>query len=202
MSTGYVQLLRSNRDFARLWLAQVISLTGDWFNTVVLSALVVYYTRLSGYEGLAISGFLLARMIPPMLLSPYAGVLVDRFNRKRLLILSDVLRAVIVLLMLLANSPDRLWLIYVLTICQFSLSSIFEPGRNAIMPSLLATDDLVTANTLGSVTWSAMLAFGAIVGGIVAATLGLSAALVIDALSFLISAALISQIKMRALDAE
>lgn len=191
--SAYFQLLRRNPDFANLWAAQVISLLGDWFNTIVLSALVGAY---SGGSGLAVSIFLLARFVPPLLIGPFAGVLVDRMDRKRLLIFSDVSRAGVVLLLLLATGPDRLWLIYVLTFIQFSLSAVFEPGRSAIMPSLLQSHDLVRANTLGSVTWSAMLAVGAIAGGLVAALVGAAAALVIDAGTFLVSAAFISRIRI------
>jgi MFS family permease len=189
----YMRLLRANPDYARLWAAQVISLLGDWFNTIVLSALVSLY---SDGSGLAVSAFLLARFVPPLLIGPFAGVLVDRFDRKRLLIVSDLARAGVVLAMLLANSPDRLWLIYVLTVAQFSLSAVFEPGRSAITPSLIRDpEDLVSANTLGSVTWSAMLAVGAIVGGAVAALFGTQIALLIDASTFVLSALLIMQIK-------
>lgn len=189
----YARLLRHNPDFARLWLAQVVSLLGDWFNTIVLSTLVAEY---SGGSGVAVSVFLLARFVPPLLISPLAGVLVDRFDRKRLLILSDLGRAVVVLCLLFANSPDLLWLIYVLTIVQFSISAVFEPGRNAIMPSLLRQQDLVIANTLSGVTWSAMLAIGAIAGGLVAGQFGTAVALTIDAASFLLSALLITRIRL------
>lgn len=190
----YIRLLRNNPDYARLWLAQVVSLLGDWFNTIVLSSLV---SRYSGGSGLAVSAFLLARFIPPLVIGPFAGVLADRFDRKRLLIFSDLSRSLVVLMLLFATSPDALWLIYVLTILQFALSSVFEPGRNAIMPSLLRQEDLVLANTLGSITWSAMLAVGAIIGGVVAALFGTSIALLIDAATFAVSALFISQIKTR-----
>ncbi|MBZ0288128.1 MAG: MFS transporter, partial [Anaerolineae bacterium] len=163
---GYINLLRNNKDFSRLWLAQVVSLLVDWFNTVALSALVSQYTDGSG---LAISGLLIARFLPPLIVSPFAGVLVDRFDRKRLLIASDVLRACIVLLLLFAGGRDQLWLIYLMTVFQFILSAVFEPGRSAILPSLVTGNDLLRANTLSNVTWSAMLAVGAIVGGVVAA---------------------------------
>ncbi len=189
---AYWRLLRNNPDFTRLWLAQVVSLLGDWFNTIVLAVLVEEY---SGGSGLAVSLFLLARFVPPMLVGPWAGVLVDRFSRKRLLILSDLLRALVVLLLLLADGPHMLWLVYVLTALQFTLSAVFEPGRNALLPTLLPKEGLVLANTLGSVTWSTMLAAGAIAGGIVASQLGTSAALVIDSLTFLVSALLIMSIR-------
>ena len=189
---AYWRLLRNNPDFTRLWLAQVISLLGDWFNTIVLAVLVEKY---SGGSGLAVSLFLLARFVPPMLVGPWAGVLVDRLDRKRLLILSDLLRALVVLLLLLADGPQMLWLVYVLTALQFTFSAVFEPGRNALLPALLPKEGLVLANTLGSVTWSTMLAAGAIAGGIVASQLGTSAALVIDSLTFLVSALLIMSIR-------
>lgn len=192
--SAYVRLLRNNPDFSRLWLAQVISLLGDWFNTIALSALV---SRYSGGSGLAVSGLLLARFLPPLLVSPAAGVLIDRFDRRRVLIASDVLRAVIVLLMLFATTPERLWLIYGLTVLQFSLSALFEPGRSAIMPSLVQPDDLLVANTLGNVTWSVMLAVGAMAGGAVAAVFGTAAALVIDAASFALSAWFVARIQTR-----
>ncbi len=189
---AYWRLLRDNPDFARLWLAQVVSLLGDWFNTIVLAVLVEEY---SGGSGLAVSLFLLARFVPPMLVGPWAGVLIDRLDRKRLLIMSDVLRAVVVLLLLLADGPHLLWLVYLLTALQFTLSAFFEPGRNALLPALLPREGLVLANTLGSVTWSAMLAGGAIAGGLVAAQLGTQAALLIDSLTFVVSALLIVGIR-------
>ncbi len=195
---NYFKLLRDNPDFARLWLAQVISLFGDWFSLIVLSALVAEYSAGTEWTGLAVSGFLLAHFLPTLLLSPWAGVLVDRFDRKRLLILSDVSRAIVVALLLFADSPERLWLIYVMTVLQFGLSSVFEPGRSAIMPSLVPHKDLVAANTLSSVTWSVMLAVGAIAGGVIASLFGTAAALVVDAASFAASAVLINQITYRA----
>lgn len=193
----YLRLLRRNPGYARLWLAQAISLLGDWFNTIVLSVLVVAYSP-DSTRGMAVSGLLLARFLPPLLLSPLAGVLVDRFDRRRILIVSDVLRTVVVLGFLLVDGPERLWLIYALTVLQFGLSSVFEPGRSALLPSVCLPDDLVPANTLGSITWSVMLAGGAVIGGLVASAVGTSTALIVDALSFLLSAILIAQIRVRA----
>jgi MFS family permease len=191
---SYSHLLRDNPDYARLWLAQVISLLGDWFDYITLSALVVAYSP--DNKGLAISGLLLARAVPPMLISPFAGVLIDRFDRKRLLVWSNWLRAVVVLLLLLTTQGSQwLWLVYVLTIIQFSLSAVFEPGQSAIIPNLVASDDLVTANTLVSVTWSAMLAVGAVIGGFVGALFGASVALTIDAVTFVVAGLLVASIK-------
>lgn len=188
----YLSLLRSRPDYARLWLAQVVSLLGDWFNTIVLATLVAEF---SNNSGLAVSGFLLARLLPPLIVGPFAGVLVDRFDRKRLLIFSDISRSLIMVAMLFALQPDRLWLIYLLTVLQWSASAIFDPARNAILPSLLPREELVSGNTLSSITWSVMLAVGAIAGGIVARFLGTEAAVMTAVGTFALSALLISQIR-------
>ncbi|MCB9459342.1 MAG: MFS transporter [Anaerolineaceae bacterium] len=184
----YWRLLSRNSEFTKLWFSQVISLTGDWFSTVVLSTLVAAYTEGSG---LAVSLYLMARFLPPLLVSPFAGVLVDRFNRKHLLIWSNLLRALIVPLFLLVTGPEHLWIIYAVTVAQFALSSIFEPGQSAIIPALTHPDDLVEANTLVSVTWSVMLALGAVLGGLFAYIFGTQAALLADAVTFAVAGGLI-----------
>jgi MFS family permease len=194
MVTGYFLLLRDNPNFARLWLAQVVSLLGDWFSAIALSALVSKY---SNGSGLAVSALLIARFLPPLFVSPFTGVLVDRFNRKHLLILSDVLRVVTALLLLLANDPSLLWLIYLLMVFQSCLSAIFEPGRSALLPSVVSGDNLLKANTLSNITWSVMLAVGGAVGGLVAALFGTATALLIDASTFALSALILTQVKTR-----
>lgn len=190
----YAALLRDNPDFARLWLAQVISLTGDWFNTIALMALVIAYSPEN--SGLAVSGLLLARFIPPMLISPAAGVLIDRFDRKRIVVWCNFLRAIVVLGFLLATT-GREWLplIYLLSILQFTLSAIFEPGVQALLPALVKREDLLKANTLNNITWSVMLAAGAVAGGASAALLGTNAALVIDSLTFVLAGVLTAGIR-------
>lgn len=193
----YFRLLSSNRDFAKLWGAQLVSLLGDWFSTIVISALIVTYTEGTGYQGIAVSAFLIARMLPPLLMRPLAGVLADRFDRKRLLIASDLLRALVVLgLLFTTRGPEYLPLAYVFVILQFLISSVFEPARNAIMPSVLYRHQLVIGNTLSSVTWSAMLAIGAIAGGLVAEIFGTDIALLIDSGTFLLSALLVAWIRI------
>lgn len=194
MFKSYLSLVRGHPEFSRIWLAQVISLFGDWFNTIALLGLVAQYTDQSG---MAASGLLIARSLPPFLVSPVAGVLVDRFDRKTLLIWSDLLRAAIGLSLFLANSPQRLWMIYVATVFQFSLSALFEPARSALIPSLIPADKLVQANALSNATWSVMLAVGALVGGIVTAVFGIATALLVDAASFAVSAYVISRVQVQ-----
>ena len=182
--TNYWSLLQTRPGFRNLWLAQVISLTGDWFNLIATVVLVNRYTN----SGLAVGGLFLARALPPFLFGPLAGVVADRFNRKFILIIADLLRAVIVLGYLWVDRPERAWALFGLSFLQFSVSSFFEPARAAILPNLLSTDELLTGNTLSSATWSAMLAFGAAIGGFTAAAFGTQTALVIDSLSFVASA--------------
>jgi MFS family permease len=184
---NYLSLLKVRPKFRSLWLAQVISLTGDWFNTIASVIIVNRYSP----SGLAVGGLFIARALPPFLLSPVAGVIADRFDRRQVLILSDVLRAGIVLGFLLVDRPERLWLLYVLTVLQLSVSAFFEPARAALVPALVESDELLLANTLSSITWSAMLAFGGVIGGLTASLFGVRVSLLIDAASFLGSAALV-----------
>jgi MFS family permease len=123
-----------------------------------------------------------------------AGVVADRFDRRTVIILSDVLRAAIVLCFLLVDRPERLWLLYVLTVLQFSVSSFFEPARAAITPALVEPNELLAANTLASVTWSAMLTLGGAIGGLTASLFGVPVSLIVDAASFLLSAILVLSI--------
>lgn len=181
---SYLALVRRRPQLRYLWLARVVSLTGDWFNTIASVILVNRYTD----SGLAVGGLFLARALPPFLFGPLAGVVADRFNRKHVLITADLLRAVIVLGFLWVDRPERAWLLFALSIAQFVVSSFFEPAHAAILPSLVDKDELITASTLSSITWSAMLAFGAAIGGLTAAAFGAQTALIIDSLSFAASA--------------
>jgi len=192
VSSRFGGLLRSNPAIARLWLAQAVSLVGDWFTLIALSVLVSAET---GGSGLAVSGLLLVQNLPAVVLGPLAGVLADRFDRKRLLVWSDLLRAAIVPFLIFAAAPGRLPLLYVLAFLHFSISTVFEPARSALLPRLVRGDDLVAATTLSTVTWSVMTAFGGALGGAVLAAAGLRAAFLVDSLTFLASAALMAPIR-------
>jgi MFS family permease len=184
---NYLSFLQLRPKYRSLWLAQVISLTGDWFNTI---ASVIIVNRYSA-SGLAVGSLFIARALPPFLLGPIAGVVADRFDRRKVLILSDMLRAGIVLCFLLVDRPERLWLLYVLTVLQFSVSTFFEPARAALVPALVQNDELLKANTLASITWSAMLTLGGAIGGLTASFFGVRVSLIVDASSFLVSAILV-----------
>jgi MFS family permease len=190
-TTGYLQLVRDNPNFRYLWFGQIVSLLGDWFNLIASATLIA---SLSG-SGVAVGGLFVVRMLAPFVVSPVAGVAADRFNRKRLLIVTDLTRAATLLGFLLVREPEDLWLLYVLTAVQLGISGFFFPTRNAILPDLVSRQELGAANALSSATWSVMLAFGAALGGLVAGGWGVYPSFVIDAITFLASALLISRIR-------
>ncbi len=180
----YFSLIRNNPDFRYLWLSQIVSLLGDWFNLIASAALVANLSN----SGLAIGGLFIARLLPPFLLSPIVGVVADKFDRKKILIGSDVLRSITVLGFLLVQNENQIWLLYTLTIVQLSISAFFEPARAALLPSIVSKENIITANTLSGATWSTMLAFGAALGGLATALFGTTSAFLLDACTFLISA--------------
>src|SRR6201989_2404385 len=185
-------MLRRNRDFRLLWLGQVVSQLGDWFDTIALFTLVL---RLTG-SGRAVGLVLVAPFLPSVVLGPLSGVFADRFNRRTLMIASDVGRALVVLGFLFVRRPEQVWLVYVLTVLQLGLSSFFEPARSAAIPSIVPQRELVAANAISSVTWSAMLTLGAAFGGPVTAWFGTDAAFVIDSLTYVVSALFIASMRL------
>ena len=182
--TGYLQLIRENVQFRRLWLGNVVSLFGDWFNTIALYALIL---DLTGSE-FALGAVFITKMLPWALASPLAGILVDRFDRRKAMIISDLLRAVIVLGFLLVDEPHEVFLIYLLTTVQVVVGSVFHPAQSASIPNVTKKEDLVTANAIMASTWSVLLAFGAAAGGFAAELFGLKTVFILDSLSYLLSA--------------
>jgi len=185
-------LLRRRPAFARLFLAEVISLGGDWFTLVALALVVA---RAGHGSGLALGGLMAVQLLPMVVLGPWSGVLVDRFDRRRVLAASDLLRFVIVLGLIPAAAAQQLPLVYLLAFAHFAVTTVFEPGRAAMLPSVVEDEELVAAATLSSVTWSVMAAVGGLASGVLAALVGVQAAFLVDALSFLGSGLLILSIR-------
>lgn len=187
---GYVALVRGNHNYRSIWLGEIVSLFGDWFDLIASATLI---SKLTG-SGLAVGGLFVVRMLAPFLISPVAGVLADRYNRKQLLIACDLARAVIVLGFLLVRSPDQVWLLYVVTTLQLTVSGIFFPAREAILPDVVSGRELGAANALSAATWSTMLSIGAALGGLATGQWGIYPAFLVDSLSFLVSAAFLWQV--------
>ncbi len=190
-AVGYFELVLRNRQFRLLWLGQVVSLLGDWFGLIASATLVAQLTG----SAMAVGGLFVVRMLPPFLVSPLAGVAADRYDRKWLLIIADLARMLTVLGFLLVREPGQVWLLYTLTAIQLGFSGLFFPTRNALLPNLVSHAELGSANALSAVTWSTMLAFGAALGGMVAGRFGVAIAFVVDAASYLGSAALLLAIQ-------
>ncbi|MCY4146370.1 MAG: MFS transporter [Chloroflexi bacterium] len=197
--SSYIALIRSNRSFRYLWSGQIISLCGDWFNLIASAALIATLTQ----SGTAVGGLFVVRMLAPFLVSPIAGVIADRYNRKRIVISTDLLRAVVVLGFVLVREPEHAWLVYVLTAIQSASQGFYFPAWNAILPDITAASELSVANALSAATWSVMLAFGAALGGLVSGVVGVYPAFVIDAATFLLSALILLRLPyVSSLDAD
>jgi MFS family permease len=185
---SYARLVLANRNFRRLWLAQIVSEIGDWFYTLSIYTLLL---QLTGHAG-AVALALVLQVIPQTLAGPTAGVVNDRIRRQHVMIAADLIRFVIVLAMLLVRSRSIVWLVYPLLLAETTMAAFFEPARSAVIPNIASEGEVLVANTLSSATWSVNLLIGASVGGVVAAYLGRDVAFILNALSFLVSAILIS----------
>ena len=189
----YLRLLRENRDFRLLYVGTLISLGGDWFLTVALLDLVL---TLTGSATLA-SLMLLCQTLPIFFVTPIAGHVVDKVDRRKLMILVDVLRTVACLLPLLARTPALLPFAYLGVVLISIGSAYFEPASQAALPNIVAPEELGPANVLMGSTWGTMLAVGAAIGGLVTMKLGRDLSFIIDAGSFLFSAAILWRMRAR-----
>jgi MFS family permease len=187
----YLTLLRQNPAFARLYLAQLASFAGDWFATVALLGMALEMTGSSALASVVLAlqtgGFAVA--------APLAGMVADRIDRRKLLVAVDLARVPVALAFLLAREPETLWIAFVAVLLLAVGAAFFEPTSSASLPNLVEPEDLPTANVLIGSAWGTMLAIGAALGGLVAVTLGRDAAFVVNALSFVVSAALILGIR-------
>ena len=184
MRNEYFELVRTNRNYRLLWSGAVASFLGDWFNTI---ALYVIVQRLTG-SPLALGAVFITKMLPFAIGSPLAGLLTDRFSRRRLMIATDLLRAMTVLGFLTIDRPGELPLLYALISIQVLLSAIFITARMASIPNITSDEELPVANALSAATWSVILAIGAALGGLVTDLLGTDAVFVLDSLTYLVSA--------------
>ena len=184
---AYFLLIRDNRNFRRLWIAQIVSEIGDWFYIIAIYSLLLQITGKAQSVGLA----LVLQVLPSTLVGPTAGVVNDRIRRQHVMIAADLARMAIVLGMFLIRSAQTVWLIYPLLFFETVMWGFFEPARSAIIPNVVGEEQVLTANTLSSITWSFNFAMGSALGGLVAVLLGRNAVFAFNALSFLVSALLI-----------
>ena len=185
------RLLRSNRDFRLMFLAQLISYAGDWFLFVALAGLIYSLTHSPGLVALLLA----AQTVPSAFLTFVGGPLADRVNRQRLMVTADLVRGVLALGFFLVRDASTVWLIYMLAGTIAGLEAFFEPAASAAVPNLVEPADLSAANALTGSLWGTMLAVGAGIGGLVVAAFGRPAGYVGDSLSFFVSALLLVRIR-------
>ena len=184
-------LLR-RRNFALLWFGGLISMAGDWMLRIALPAHVFTLTG----STLATGAMFMAGMLPSLLLGSVAGVFVDRWDRRWTMVLTNLVLAVCVLPLALVSSTGELWIVYVVAVLQSSVGQFFGPAENALLPTLVGEEHLVTANALNALNNNLARLVGPALGGIVAATVGLTGVALIDAATFLVAAALIGLIRV------
>jgi predicted MFS family arabinose efflux permease len=189
----FTDLLRRNANYRNVWLGQVVSEIGDNFNNVAVFGLAMQTTG----SGLVVSLVMISRAIPAMIAGPIAGVILDRFDRKRIMIASDLVRFAVALAFILTIRYHEAWLLYLLSALLMFASPFFTSGRAAILPTIASEQELHTANSLTQTTQWATLTVGAMLGGLTAARFGYRWAFILNALSFLFSAAAISRLRVK-----
>ncbi|MGA8028774.1 MAG: MFS transporter [Bryobacteraceae bacterium] len=188
---NFSQLLQRNRNYRYTWLGQIVSEVGDHFNNVSVLSLAIQET----HSGTVIAALMLSRAIPAIMAGPLAGILLDRFDRRRIMIASDLARGVIALGFILAIGYKQIWLLYVLSALLMLASPFFTSGRSAILPSIATEDELHTANSLTQTTSWVTVAIGAFFGGTAVAKFGYQIAFVFNSLSFFFSAFCIANLR-------
>ena len=183
-----------NRDFALLWLGGLISLAGDWTLNIGLPIALFALTR----SILVLSAALVVGMLPSVLFGSVAGVFVDRWDRRRTLIISNLLLAALLLPVLLVRSSNLIWIVYPILFLESCLEQFTRPAQSALLPSLVGAEHIASANSLLSVSNNIARLLGPALGGLIAAFFGLIGVALVDAASFLIAAALIALIGWRA----
>ena len=181
----YMQLLRGNRSFRRLWAGQVVSELGNWFNFIAALGLVRSVSA-SAPEATAV--ILVVRLIPFALFAPIAGAFVDRWSRRTVMIASDAARALVALGFLLVGGVEDLWIAYSCTVVATLLAAFFEAAKNAAMPNITGGQGLLAGNALMFSSRFLLMSLGAALGGWASARFGYQSAFIINAVSFLISA--------------
>lgn len=184
-SLTYFQLLQRNRSFRRLWIGQVISELGNWFNFIAALGLVRVVSNASAEVTTIL---LISRLVPFTLFAPLAGAFVDRWSRRTVMIATDILRVAVALGFLLVRRPQDLWIAYLCTALLAFFGAFFEAAKNAAVPNITGEKDLLAGNALMFSSRFLLMSLGAALGGWTAAYIGYEAAFIVNALSFFASA--------------
>ncbi len=189
----FLGVLRNNPNYRYTWIGQVVSEIGDHFNNIAVFSLALEHTQ----SGLVVTGIMLSRAIPAILAGPIAGVVLDRHDRRRIMIASDVFRAVLALGFILSLHTRGNWTLYGFSALLMFASPFFSSGRSAILPTITTPEELHVANSLTQTTQAATLTLGTLFAGVAVAQLGFAWAFVFNSLSFVISALCISRLRVK-----
>lgn len=183
-----------NRDFLPVWGGLLVSNLGDWINYVAMYALVYQQTARGGHSALAVVGLRLIHIIPELLFASFAGVFVDRWSRKKTLVVSPLISAVFVTLLVFVHPVV---LIFVAEGALTIAAMFFEPAVSATLPNIVGSEELVQANTLARTTSTLATLVGGLAGGLLVSSIGASVAFGLDAVSFLVVAGLVAGVRVR-----
>src|SRR4026208_2042054 len=184
-SLTYIQLLKRNHSFRRLWIGQVISELGNWFNFIAVLGLVRVVSNAAPEVAPIVLSF---RLAPFTLFAPLAGAFVDRYSRRTVMIATDLLRVAVALGPLLVRRPQDLWNAYVCTGLLSFFGTFFEAAKNAAVPNITGERDLLAGNALMFSSRFLLMSLGAALGGWTSSKVGYHSAFIINAFSFLLSA--------------
>lgn len=186
---GYLEILRKYPAYRRYFAANAISMLGTWFSTIALFTLAPI---VSEQPELTIGILLVLQMVSLAFPQPFTGMLADRFNRKWLMVISEVASALLVLALMTIDGPGDLYLFYGGAVLLMMLHALYLPSESAALPNIVPDEQaLLTANAMNSATWSSCMAIGSALGGFVVAGYGTDVAFIIDSATFLLSALLI-----------
>ena len=189
---AYIRLVRENKTYRRFWFAAFISMFGEWFNTIALFLLILKYTNSELLLGILMA----VRMGCFALMQPLFGLLADRVNRKKLMIVTNILQVFLALLFIGVDGPEDMWWMFLCSGIMMAMHGLYVTAERAALPNIVARKDLTTANALDSATWSTALCLGAFIGGIVVSEYGVNVAFIIDSITFLIGGLLLLPLKV------
>ncbi len=190
---AFSRLLAANRDYRLLLTAGLVSMTGDYVLRIGLTYLVYVLTG----STLASGGILLASFLPQILLGSWAGVLVDRWDRRTTMIVANLLQVVGLLPLFAVHDSGSIWVVYAVGAWQGCVEQFFAPAEQALIPHLVPADDLLGANGANSQVGNLARLVGSAAGGVIATLFGISGLATFDAVSFAVAAGLLLRIRYR-----
>ncbi len=185
-----ILVLREEKEYRKLFIAGIVNGIGDWFSQIAILTLLLMITG----SGLAVGITLAIRLVPFLIFGPIGGIIADRFSRKKIMIVTDIIRAGLALALIFVDSPEKIWIVYVTSFLSSICGAVYSPARNSLFPMLVQKNNWLQVNALEQVMLGVVLVIGAISGGIFASLLGVNAIFILNSVSFLIATIIISKI--------